>query len=295
VAVIERLWHKRGDVSGAVDEAPAIAGSDRSDPMASEGTDSVAQERTESLSSEQVEVEEGHRAREQSHGHWHPHAPTFHLPHPRAFVRHALPSLIESTIGPAVLFYVVLVTAGFRGAIIAALAWSYLAFARRLARRERVPGLLLLSIVLISLRTAVSFATGSSFIYFAQPTLGTALVAVLFLLSVISRRPLAERLANDFCPLDPDMMSRPFLRRFFLRLSLLWFAVLAVNAGFVMWLLVEVSLRSFVIERMLVSTLLTCGGIVLSTVWFLRVMRGAGIAVRWNRALHPISSKAPTA
>jgi hypothetical protein len=293
VAVIQRLWHKRGAVSGAADEVPAMTGSDLTDSMTSERTDSQAQEHTESLSNEQVEQDD--RAREHGHGHWHPHAPTFHLPHPRAFVRHALPSIIESTIGPAVLFYVVLVTAGFRGAIIAALVWSYLAFARRLARRERVPGLLLLSILLISLRTAVSFVTGSSFIYFAQPTLGTALVAVLFLVSVISRRPLAERLANDFCPLDPDMMSRPFLRRFFLRLSLLWFAVLAVNAGFVMWLLVEVSLRSFVIERMLFSTLLTCAGIVFSTLWFLRVMRGAGIAVRWNRALHPISSKAPTA
>src|SRR5579863_8150873 len=69
-----------------------------------------------------------------------------HLPSPRAFVRHALPSLIESTIGPAVLFYIVLVTSGFRGAIIGALAWSYLAAARRLVRRQPVPGMLLLGL-----------------------------------------------------------------------------------------------------------------------------------------------------
>jgi intracellular septation protein A len=281
VAVIGRLWQRESRVSIT---------KDMSEVSSSDVTDSPSLD----------EVSDADVAREQDDqgnglGHRHPLVPTMHLPHPKAFVRHALPPVIESTIGPAILFYVVLVTAGFRGAIIAALVWSYLAFARRILRRERVPGLLLLSITLISLRTAVSFITGSSFIYFAQPTLGTALVAVLFLLSVISRRPLAERLAHDFCPLDPDMMSRPFLRQFFLRLSLLWFAVLAVNAGFVMWLLVESSLRSFVIERMLVSTLLTTGGIVLSTLWFLRVMRGAGIAVRWNRALHPIPAKAPTA
>ncbi len=141
--------------------------------------------------------------------------------------------------------------------------------------------------VLITLRTIISFMTGNPFIYFAQPTIGTALVAVLFLGSVIAGRPLAERLAHDFCPLDPDVMSRPFLHKFFLRISLLWCAVLAVNAGFVMWLLVESSLRSFVLERMLVSTSLTVGGIVLSTLWFVRVLRGAGIAVRWSRALRP--------
>jgi hypothetical protein len=216
-----------------------------------------------------------------------------HLPAPKVFVRHALPNLIEGTIGPAVVFYVVLLAAGFRGAIIAALCWSYLAFARRILRKERVPGLLLLGVTLISLRTAVSFITGSSFLYFAQPTLGTALVAVLFLLSAISGRPLAERLAHDFCPLDPKVMSSPFIRKFFLRISLMWCAVLTVNAGFVMWLLVETSLRAFVLERMLVSTVLTVGGIALSTLWFLRVMRGEGIAVRWTHALHPASAHEP--
>jgi len=215
-----------------------------------------------------------------------------HLPSPKAFVRHAMPNLIEGTIGPAVVFYVVLLTAGFRGAIIAALCWSYLAFARRILRRERVSGLLLLGITLISLRTAVSFITGSSFIYFAQPTLGTALVAILFLASVVWRRPLAERLAHDFCPLDPDVMSRPFLRTFFLRISLLWFAVLTVNAGFVMWLLVESSLKAFVVERMIVSTFLTVTGILLSTLWFMRVMRRAGIDIRWSGALRPLHVKA---
>jgi hypothetical protein len=225
----------------------------------------------------------------------HAHGSILHLPSPKAFLRHALPSLVEGTIGPAAVFYIVLVMAGFRGAIIAALCWSYLAFARRLMRKERIPGLLLLGVALITLRTVVSFITGSAFIYFAQPTLGTALVAVIFLGSVIAGRPLAERLAHDFCPLDPDVMSRPFLRKFFLRISLMWCAVLAANAGFVMWLLVESSLKAFVVERMLVSTVLTVGGIVLSFLWFLRVMRGEGIAVRWSRALHAGATSTPAA
>jgi hypothetical protein len=208
-----------------------------------------------------------------------------HLPSPRAFIRHALPGLLESTIGPAVLFYAVLLLAGFRGALIAALGWSYLAMARRVVRRQRVPGLLILGIVLVSLRTAVSFVTGSSFLYFVQPTAGTFLVAALFLGSVLARRPLAQHLAHDFLPLDPALLARPFVRQFFMRVSLLWAVVLLTNAGFVLWLLLESSLRAFVIERSVVSAVLTVGGVVLSTLWFVRTMRGQGVAVHWNSGL----------
>ena len=56
------------------------------------------------------------------------------------------------------------------------------------------------------------------------------------------------------------MFARPFVRRFFLRLSLLWFVVLATQAGFIMWLLLESSVRTFVVERSLVSAVLTVGG-----------------------------------
>ncbi|MHB8682594.1 MAG: VC0807 family protein [Acidimicrobiales bacterium] len=201
-------------------------------------------------------------------------------------LRHALPSLIEGTIGPGALFYLVLVTAGFHGALIAALGWSYLAAARRIVRRERLPGLLLLGIVLVSLRTAVSFATGSAFVYFIQPTAGTFLVAVIFLVTAVLGRPLVERLAHDFCPLDPELTSRPFLRRFFVRVSLLWCIVLTTNAGFVLWLLLRSSLQAFVLERTVVSTVLTAGGIALSVIWFVRAMKEHGIAVRFSSALH---------
>jgi len=199
-------------------------------------------------------------------------------------LRHALPSLIESTIGPGLLFYVVLVMAGFRGALIAALGWSVLAAARRVARRERLPAILVLSLGLLMARTAVAYATGSAFLYFVQPTASTFLVAALFLVSVVARRPLAERLAHDFCPLDPSVLVRPFVRRFFLRVSLLWGVVLATQAGFVLWLLFVSSLRAFVVERQVVSSVLTVGGIIISVLWFVRVMGRAGVSVRFSRA-----------
>jgi len=207
------------------------------------------------------------------------------LPSLRAVVHHALPALLDSTIVPGALFYLVLVLDGFRGALIAALAWSLLALVRRLVRGQKVPAVLVLSVVLVSARTVVAYVTGSAFLYFVQPTASTFLVAVLFLVTAVARRPIIERLAHDFCPLDPEMFARPFVRRFFLRLSLLWFVVLATQAGFIMWLLLESSVRTFVLERSLVSAVLTVGGITLSTLWFVRIMRGAGLTVAFSGAL----------
>jgi len=228
----------------------------------------------------------GEAGAEQAEGAGHHVLQVLHLPSPRAFARHALPSLVESTIGPAALFYVVLVTAGFKGALIAAVGWSYLAAFRRVLRRERVSGMLLLGLVLVSMRTAIAFATGSAFIYFIQPTMGTFLVAILFLVTAMARRPLIERLANDFCPFDPEFMKSEFLRRFFLRVSLLWAVVLTTNAGFVLMLLLRSSLKAFVIERTVATSVLTVGGVVLSVLWFVRSMKKHGIAVRFSSAFH---------
>jgi hypothetical protein len=42
-----------------------------------------------------------------------------------------------------------------------------------------------------------------------------------------------------------------------------------------------------------VSAVLTVGGIVLSTLWFVRVMRSAGLTVRFSGALASISPASP--
>jgi hypothetical protein len=218
-------------------------------------------------------------------GHRTAHHHVLHLPSPRAFLHHALPSLVESTIGPALLFYVVLVTAGFRGALIAAFGWSLLAAARRVYRHQRLPGMLVIGLVLVSMRTAVAFVTGSAFIYFIQPTAATFLVAVVFLVTAMAGRPLVERLAYDFCPIDPDLLRSDFLRRFFLRVSLLWAVVLTTNAAFVLFLLLRSSLGAFVVERTVASGVLMAGGVVLSVLWFVRAMHRHGIVVRFSGAL----------
>ena len=214
------------------------------------------------------------------------HAPTagpggvLHLGSLRAHARHAFAPLMEGVVGPTVVFYLSLVLGGFHDACLAALAFSYAAVARRVARRERIPGTLLIGTLLFSLRTAVALGTGSSFLYFVQPTASTYVVALAFVVSAVLGRPLAERFAHDFCPLDPELLRRPFVRRFFVRISVLWAGVLFVNASFVLWLLFRSSLATFFVERTIVSTTLTVGGVALSALLFRREMARNGLTVR---------------
>ena len=151
--------------------------------------------------------------------------------------------VLEAVVGPLALFYGVLLLTGFRGALVAALAWSYLALVRRVRRGERISTMLLLGAALLTARTAISFITGSAIVYFAQP-MATAVVAAFVLIgSAALGRPLTQRFVHDFCPIDPELLARPRVRQFFVRISLLWATVLIVNAGITLWLLLSSSLR----------------------------------------------------
>jgi hypothetical protein len=209
------------------------------------------------------------------------------MPAPRAAVRHAIPVVLEAVVAPLVLFYLVLMLWGFRGALIAAMAWSFLALGRRLRRGERVSMLLLLGTLLLVLRTTVSFITGSAFLYFAQPTAGAIVIALVLIGSAILGRPFTQRFAGDFCPIDPELLARPLVHRFFVRISVLWATVLLLNAGFVIWLLVTSSLHAFVLERAGVTYSMTACAIYLSIRQFLVMMRGDGITVQWGANAEP--------
>jgi uncharacterized protein DUF3159 len=204
------------------------------------------------------------------------------MPSPRATLLHAWPVVLEAVVAPLVLFYLVLVMAGFRGALAAALAWSYLALGRRLATGERVSTLLALGTLLLTVRTVVAFVTGSAFVYFAQPMAATVVIALVLMGSAVIGRPFTQRFAHDFCPIDPEILARPRVRRFFVRISLLWATVLMLNTGIALWLLASSSLRTFVVERTAVTWGITALAVFLSITRFVATMRRDGITVEWS-------------
>lgn len=202
------------------------------------------------------------------------------VPRLRAVGRHAIPHLVEGTLIPLGLFYLALWAVGVWGGLAIALAWSYGALARRLLLRRRIPALLVLGAAGLTLRTLVAVATGSVFFYFLQPTLATVALAGAFLVSVPIGRPLAERLAADFVPFPAGFVAHPAIRRFFLRITLLWGLVQLVNAAATIWLLVSQPLATYLWSKTVVQLALTGGAIVFSAAWFRLTLRRHGLLAR---------------
>jgi intracellular septation protein A len=200
----------------------------------------------------------------------------FEIPRLRVLARHALPHLIESTIVPLVLFLVLLRVVGVWGAVLCGMVWTYGAVIRRLLMGRRVPGILMLSAVTVTARTAVSFATHSVVVYFLQPTLGQILIASAFLISVPLGQPLAQRLARDFVPLPAWLLAEDHIGKFFKRVSLLWAFIGLVNASIALWLLFSQSVGTFYVAQKGASWVLTGTAIGLSTWWFHRLMAEHG-------------------
>jgi hypothetical protein len=196
-----------------------------------------------------------------------------------AVARHSIPTVIEATLVPTALFYVALLTLGIWAAYGAALGWAYAALVRRLRSGRRVPGILVLALIGLTLRTCLAMVTGSTFLYFAQPIMGTSLVAVMFLASALTSRPFVARLAGDFYPLTPDIVGRLPIRRLFRHLTLLWAGVNLLNAGVGASLLLTMQTTAYVPTKTAVALFITTAGVVVTVIWSLRVARREGLVV----------------
>jgi uncharacterized protein DUF3159 len=204
------------------------------------------------------------------------------IPRISALARHALPRILEGSVAPVAIFLVMLRVFGVNGAIVSGLAWCGCAIGVRVATGRRVPGILVLGTVTLIARTTLALMTGSAFVYFLQPSLATAALALVFTSSVVMNRPLAAVLAHDFCPLPPDFVADPRVRRVFSQITLIWAATQITNAAVTLWLLLSQSTATFMLARTAMSFTLTPMAVCASTVLFLRAMRRHGIRVTFG-------------
>ena len=172
-----------------------------------------------------------------------------HRPSLLAVIQRVSLSLLIAVVVPAVVFYGVFVLAGVWTAIGAALVWSFGAIAWRAVTKRRTSGLLILTAILLTGRTALSVMADSTWLYFLQPIISDSFVAVLFLLSLASARPMVARLAGDFYPMDHELAARPRIQRLFRNLTLLWAVLALAKATVSLWLLQTQSLGTFVLVK----------------------------------------------
>lgn len=199
------------------------------------------------------------------------------IPNLRAVAKRAGHNVVEAKLIPLAVFLSFLQFAGSTAAVVAAFAWSVSCITFRLSTGRRVPGLVILTAAGLAARTLAAVATGSMVVYFLQPTASTALVGAAFLVSVGVGRPLAEKLAHDFCPFDEATAQHPHLRQFFVRLSLLWSVTSMINASITLWLLLTQPVTTFVVVKSFLGPGFTVLTLVIAVGWFRLSHRRNGV------------------
>ena len=196
-----------------------------------------------------------------------------------ALGRQSLPHVLEATLVPAIISYVLLLTVSPGAAMIAVLAWTYFAVGRRLVRGREIPAILLLATVGLTVRTIIGVASGSTFAYFVQPVATTVVLAALFAGSVVIGRPVIARVVSDFCQLAPEVASRPRIVRLFQGLTLLWAGVHIVTAATTFGMLISMQPATYVALKTVTCLAITIGAIVLTVSCSIRCARSENLVL----------------
>ncbi|HRW37961.1 MAG: DUF3159 domain-containing protein [Acidimicrobiales bacterium] len=177
------------------------------------------------------------------------------------------PRLVEASFLPTALFWVALATTSIGVAYAVAIAWTYGCVLRRVLRRQEVTGVLLLASLGLTVRTAIAVGSGSTFVYFAQPVIGTTLAGLVFFGSLLTGRPLIGRIAHDFWEITPEQADLPSVRRLMRRLTVLWGSVNLATAATTFVLLKTLPLAHFVAAKQVSGWAITAVAIGLTITW----------------------------
>jgi intracellular septation protein A len=186
------------------------------------------------------------------------------MPGARAIARHALPNVVVSTLIPTALFYVGWYGQGRSTAFALALGWALTLVGWRSVRRQRIPAMLVMTTVLLVLRTALGLMSGSTRVYFMQPVVTACVIGVMFLVSVAAGRPLISKLAADVFPLPAELAERDEMRLHFRKLSFLWAGVYFVNAAVTLLLLLNLPVSAFVATHSFVGLAIMWSGVAMT-------------------------------
>jgi hypothetical protein len=193
-------------------------------------------------------------------------------------------NLAESLGLPIVGYLVGARLGGGQGAgMVAATAVVWLTVAVRKAVTRGVPGLLMISALVLTLQTVLVVATGSVLFFLLQFPLANLALCVLFARTAPTRKPLVAQLAAEVVALRQPS-RHPGVHRFFQGATWLWAGIFAAST---VGLAVAMALEP---EQLflLLTTAVTVGGViagtVLSALWFARVLRRCGLRVRFTQA-----------
>jgi hypothetical protein len=187
-------------------------------------------------------------------------------------LRRLAPQIVCVGVVPALLSTICMRTAGLTATAVTMLAWTVTASWWHRQRHGVVPGLFVLKLAGDVIKVAVALVTGSTTVYFLQPSATTMAIALTCVGSVLVGRPLGARVARDFLP--PTALEGRTDSATFDRITLWWAASRALSAMAGAFVFTRVPLETFLVVRPFVGW--SCTGI-----------GAAGVAWLWGRSSTP--------
>ncbi len=206
------------------------------------------------------------------------------LPAPARLALTAGWNLAES-LGVPLIAYAVGERLGGQGpGMAAAAATIWLTAAARKVLTGSIPGLLVISGLVLTLQAVLVLATGSVLLFLLQFPLANLALCILFAWTAPTGRPLVARLAAEVVALRRPSAVHPGLDRFFRTATWLWAGIFAASAIGLAVLLAVVPAPVFLLLTTAVTVAGVAAGTILSVVWFIRMLRRCGLRVRFGQA-----------
>ena len=206
------------------------------------------------------------------------------LPSPARLALTAGWNLAES-LGLPVLAYVAGERLGGQGAgMVAATAILWLTAVVRKVMTGSVPGLLMISGLVLALQTVLVLATGSVLLFLLQFPVANLALCIMFARTAPTGRPLVAQLAAEVVALRQPSARHPGLDRFFRRVTWLWAGIFAASTIGLAALLVLEPATVFLLLTTVVTVAGVAAGTCLSVVWFMRMLPRCGLRVRFGHA-----------
>jgi hypothetical protein len=156
----------------------------------------------------------------------------------------------------------------------------FTAVIRKLATGS-VPGLVMISMVVLTVQTVAAIVTGSLWIFLVHFPIANLGLCLLFARTARGHSPIAARLAAEVIGLRCPPIHQPRLHHFFQHVTVLWagvFLLLAVSLGV---LLATVPVAIYIPVWAVTTVTLIAVGIGASALWLRSVLRRLSIGFRF--------------
>ena len=203
---------------------------------------------------------------------------------PWPLVRTAVWGLAEAAGLPIGAYLGASALAGSAAGILASLAVVWLTVLVRKLASATVPGLLMISALMMCVQAALVLATGQVWIYLLQFPLAKLILSALFAQSAGTANPLVARLATELASVRHGGVNSPGLQRFFRHNTWLWAGVFGALGGGYAGMVATEPIAEFLVISAILSVTVVCTAAAASALWFGLVLRRNGLRLRFASA-----------